>query len=610
MIQFSTDKQLQILLSNNNRALAEAIKQATPEQLEMMRENKDVKGLLTSLAQESIQSGKSDKVLMEILKNSPVFKTMGDFSADLKSLLTTLKSEPAPSPLVTKLEAFFKTVEKLDTPVLKQQFANSGVFLESKISADANPKAAVKQLLTELLPLLKQSTLPEARGAHKHIAVILADSRLESAKTDKGALQRIAESIVKIVKPLRQAIAKADVIHSKEVAHLLGKLESFTRAEVQKPAMAMQTPDTAKTQAQAITNQPAAPQQASQGNIQSPALQSDPQKQNLTQQPNTSATPQQASAEKPVIAKAQLLQFEWVVQELKNPAIQENVKQELNNRPELFVVKTLLNSLTALHEGLLPSTQSGSKGILQLIEQIVGAIRTRIDAPLELLSDTKLTRQVGDVVEKLQQLIQKGDVIQTNKDIPQLLNKLALYAKPDLLLPGRASEYLNNDAKALLLQLQHEVQSSNAPSANDTLRQIDKLMVQIDYHQLVSYLSNSSAIYFPFSWEGLEQGSLAFKKANDECFYCQINLRLQAFGELNLMLALHNKNEIEIQAYTETDELKEVLKNNLQNLRAAMSEAGLSPRSIRIAKRDENNSATHAYGANSSDLDMGFEVKI
>ena len=84
MISLSTETSLPLLFANNNKALAEAIKQATPAQLALLKESKDVRGLLTLLTTQTLESGKPDKILLEILKNNPSFKSMGNFPKDLK----------------------------------------------------------------------------------------------------------------------------------------------------------------------------------------------------------------------------------------------------------------------------------------------------------------------------------------------------------------------------------------------------------------------------------------------------------------------------------------------------------------------------------------------
>ena len=49
--------------------------------------------------------------------------------------------------------------------------------------------------------------------------------------------------------------------------------------------------------------------------------------------------------------------------------------------------------------------------------------------------------------------------------------------------------------KSILLQIQDEVSSKTDPKSQDLARQVDKLLTQIDYHQLASITSNSNNVY-------------------------------------------------------------------------------------------------------------------
>jgi hypothetical protein len=126
---------LSILLPNTNKALFDALKQASPEQLSQLKEGKDIKSVLASLFHAKIDHTKSDTLLLDLLKNSAVFKNIGNFTQDLKSLLTTLKSDPALTPKIEKIEQFLQPIATVDTPTFKEKINNSGVFMESKIAA-------------------------------------------------------------------------------------------------------------------------------------------------------------------------------------------------------------------------------------------------------------------------------------------------------------------------------------------------------------------------------------------------------------------------------------------------------------------------------------------
>lgn len=104
---------------------------------------------------------------------------------------------------------------------------------------------------------------------------------------------------------------------------------------------------------------------------------------------------------------------------------------------------------------------------------------------------------------------------------------------------------------------------------------------------------------------------MAFKKTADKKFYCEINLRLKEYGELDLMMALYDQNQLEIQAHTEKAELKEVLMENLPELRTLLIDAGLTPRRIRIFEAKESATPlSETYIAHEDDSDLGFEVTV
>ncbi len=308
MIPLTTNTKFAILLPNTNKALAEALKQVSHEQLVQLKEGKDLKSVLQSLFLAKIENTKSDGVLLDLLKNSATFKNMGSFTENLKSLLSTLKAEPSLAPKLSQLEGYLQHISTLDTPNLKEKISNSGVFLESKI---------------------------------------------------------------------------------------LATLE--------------------------------------------------------------------------------------------------------------------------------------------------------------------------------------------------------------------VEETLAHDVKGQLLTLGEEIKESHPNSQS----KIDQLLTQIDYHQLLSHLNNSNSLYFPFVWDQMEKGSLSLKKGKKDKFYCEINLTLKEYGEMDLMMGLYSENQLDIQIQTQQENFKMLLQNNLENLRNLLINAGLSPRRIRIyAKSETHNPKMSAYTQEESEMHTLFEERV
>lgn len=104
---------------------------------------------------------------------------------------------------------------------------------------------------------------------------------------------------------------------------------------------------------------------------------------------------------------------------------------------------------------------------------------------------------------------------------------------------------------------------------------------------------------------------MAFKKTADKKFYCEINLRLKEYGELNLMMGLYEGNQLEIQAHTEKPELKTLIQENISQLRSLLINADLTPRSIRIFEMKETLSPLKdTYTTDGNGSDLGFEVMV
>jgi len=317
MITSATHSKLSLLLPNQNTLLTEIIKQATPQQLMHLHEKNDLKTFLNSLFNDTITHTKSNSILLDILKNNPSFKNMGNFTEDLKSLLASLKEEPSLAPKLSRLESFLQPIQTVDAPVLKEKMVNSGVFMESKIA-----------------------TLTDA-----------------------------------------------------------------------------------------------------------------------------------------------------------------------------------------------------------LFEEI--------------------------------------------------------------------EESMGRDVKSNLLSLKDSLEELNLPNHEKLQTQIDQLITKIDYHQLLSHLSNTNSLYFPFKWDQLQEGSVTFKKAKGKKFYCEINLTLKDYGEINLMMGLYEENQLEIQIYTEKSELKTLIQLHLERLRALLIDAGIMLRIVRVREiKDQTAPSFTGYAPETIDSHFGFETKV
>lgn len=482
MINLNTETRLNIVHTGMNKALGEAIKNATPEQLESLREGKDIKSLLTSLLNDKLTSAKSDTIIIDILKNTPAFHTMGNFSETLATLLAELKTSPNLKGKSSVLENYFKNITTIDPQSLKHQIKESGVFMESKLAQAIQKIPDLIQTLEQLRALLSQSTVPESKTLQEKITILLQNPHLSSASQQSQSAAVVSETLKDIRSSINTLLSKTDPLFSKEAAIWIGQLE-----------------------------------------------------------------------------------------------------QHIEIKP----------SLSGLYGILLRSNISEADTFLDTIEKL-------------LKNSSPASEELTLFTETLKRTVHAGDI---SKEAHKILIQLGEYTHPDeFLIETALKTSMQKDLKSYLLSLSEELKTATDPSAQKLLEHVDQLLMQIDYHQLTSYLNSSNSIYFPFAWDLLEEGTLAFKKKPDKKFYCQIVLRLKEYGELDLMMGLYEDNQLEMRIHTQKEELKSLIHEHLGELRSALIASGVHLRSIRVLHINEKN--TYQPYENDPESDPGFEVTV
>ncbi|MGB1227420.1 MAG: flagellar hook-length control protein FliK, partial [Poseidonibacter sp.] len=180
----------------------------------------------------------------------------------------------------------------------------------------------------------------------------------------------------------------------------------------------------------------------------------------------------------------------------------------------------------------------------------------------------------------------------------KVIDKIEVILKENLLNPNmqtmskNEATTLSNDMKSILLQMSDDLASKTDVKSQEMFRQVDKMITQIEYHQLLSHSGNSNSVYVPFLWDMLEDGSINMKKTEEEKFYCQINLTLKDFGKVDLMMAMYDKNKIDISIYAQRDHFKNAVKENLQSLKKALNDVDLIPVNIKLLDLKEENEKT------------------
>ena len=164
------------------------------------------------------------------------------------------------------------------------------------------------------------------------------------------------------------------------------------------------------------------------------------------------------------------------------------------------------------------------------------------------------------------------------------------------------SKVLNQDVKSTLLNISEKSQNPQ------TVNAANKMISQIEMHQMVSSLQGGIQTYMPYIWDGVEGGNVAFKQGKKDKFYAQIDLNFKKFGQINVMVGLVDKRYIDLSVATQTSEFKELILGNSSELKQAISKLGLivSNFNIKTLPKVKLNDRFKNFGG----LDVGFDKKI
>ena len=280
----------------------------------------------------------------------------------------------------------------------------------------------------------------------------------------------------------------------------------------------------------------------------------------------------------------------------QNPSLQNNktlmpLLENLLKMDNLFAKSENLTTLLSTNNlnNISSFTSNFSSNITPLL--------TNLKDTLESLNPNNLNlqNQVMKFVEKIENIIKElsNPNIQKNE-----------------------AQNLNEDMKSVLLKMQEELSSKTDSKSQELSKQVDKLLTQIDYQQLLSLSSNSNSVYLPFLWEMLEEGNISMKKAEEDKFYCQINLTLKDFGKVDLMLALYDKNKLDLTVYAQREHFKVAIRDNMQNLKIALNSVDLIPVNIKLldmkeeSQKEEKPTQIYLNNSYNQNLNLNSSVDI
>ncbi len=668
----SNNSLLNILLPNDNKTLKEALKDADAKTLqEMVKKNSaSINDILKNLFDDLKSGTKTNSNIENVLKNTNLFKDLGSFTKSLTTILNQIDKNSPMTKHIPVLENFLKNISKMDEQTLKAQLLNSGVFLESKINT-SNQKSTlpsnIEKLLNQILELTKNINTPISKQINSQIEKLLSQNTNEPAKTMQNLksllplLENLGKSLsnsntftlMNLSKQLKDTLNNASFLESKiqnsnsenpvqkqninnETKNLLQQLKSSLLQTANTPKQVLSQIDSLLIKPDLFTKDTNIEPKTLINNLinQAPIKQlsnSNPtisniilNLQNLNENISTIETKIQNFTKVEPNEKSMLLSnIKDTISNLKSEL--QNIKSlDLTNVNKIISkIENLESIFTKIQNPLdTQSMQGNTQTSIQNLNfssnfssNISNLLLNLKESILNLSSnnssnstnDIKLQSQIQNIVEKIEMTLKENIPQNTNSMITQGLQKEQSSSNP-----------LANDMKNVLLQMQEELASKAGEnkSSQELAKQIDRMLTQIDYHQLLSLTSNSNYVYVPFLWDMLEDGSIGMKKTDEDKFYCQINLTLKDYGKVDLMLGLYDKNKIDITIQAQREHFKVKVRDNIKQLKKALNNVDLIPVNIKLldlkeedkVNKEKTNTYVNNYDTNS--LNTGLDIRV
>ncbi|MFW3383288.1 flagellar hook-length control protein FliK [Aliarcobacter butzleri] len=570
---------LNILLPNNNKVLNDVLKEADSKNLEQMVKSSTSSTSASTILKElftSLKDGtKSNTTIENMLKNSATFKELGNVSTNLSSLVDELSTDENLQKFKPVLENFLKDVKNIDANILKEQIKNSGIFLESKLSQTPNSK--LENVLTQLQNLVKDINTPQAKQVNE-----LIDKLLQNIKTQTNTNTQISQNQISAQQTTSNQTTAQNPTATNEFTNNLKTLTSSLQ-NLNNSLNPTQTQNLSNlaNQLKSLINE---------GTLVESKIENST---NLTDKTTNLAN-------NTTLKDSINLQTKELLTQIKNDIIQNpNMIQNKNILPmidNLLKMDNLFSKNDTIQNFLANSNSSANLSTFTSnFASNLSPLLTTLKESLETLNpnNTHLQNHLTKLVDKVEHIIQD------------------LTTTPN----GKLDTKVSEDMKTVLLQMQDELASKTDPKSLEVAKQVDRLLTQIDLHQLTSLVSNSNYVYLPFFWEMLEDGSIEMKQKDEEKFFCQINLTLKDFGKVDLMLGLYDKNKLDLTIYAQREHFKTAIRENMQQLKIALNSVELIPVNVKLLDMKEDNkesnkpTQTYINNYNNQDLSSGIDIR-
>ncbi len=562
-------------------------------------------GELTNKLLSGLKSGEQGPNMPRLLQVAP------NLANDVKELLKALEGNEKLATFKEALAKFIKPIESLSPQGVAQGVKDSGIMLEAKIAQSLKAQS----LPSKIKELLSQMKNTQNQGLKESFLKLPNDSDAKKSISD-------LESLLKEQKKLNQeainsspfkALAKASNA-LENAAKYLDKLSNLGKNLSPKTAQNLLLHIESSIQN--------AQKSANNYNLNSATLKD---ARAIREQINASANELQNALNllknKDSNFKAFLTRYDPNNKQnatLKNTLSKQNEPKANHIRINIQTSNTgstphssSLNANPAQNASqnasfsqnvTLTQEQNSFKNIN--LSQFKEATSSEVNTPNLQGKITELARTLTSLKNTL------SPELASAKSALEEINSLARSAKNAAKSIGaikpmgaeQALKELQSDMKSVLLNLKESTQNQSSTQNIHTAAQ--RLLTQIEIHQLASFAQNSLQTYLPYHWDELNSSNLSFKRGNKDKFYARIELSFVKFGEIGIVLGLAENKFLDVSIQTGNDGFKELILSETKSLKRALNELGLVVNNFFVASKGGKSAYEH-YG----DIDLGYNIK-
>ena len=576
-------------------------------------------GELTNKLLSGLKSGEQGPNMPRLLQVAP------NLASDVRELLKALEGNEKLATFKEALAKFIKPIENLSPQGVAQGIKDSGIMLEAKIAQSLEAQSLpskIKELLSQMKNTqnqgLKESflKLPNDSDAKKSIndlETLLKEQKKLNQETINNspfkALAKASDALENAAKYLDKLSNLGKNLSLKTAANLLLRIESSIQ-NAQKSANNYNLNSATLKDARAIREQINASANELQNALNLLKNKDSNFKAFLTRyDPNNkqNATLKEALS-KQNEPKANHIRINIQTSNTGSTAHSSSLNANASQNPAQNASQNASLSQNAIQNNsfsqnsTLTQEQNSFKNIN--LSQFKEAISAEVNTPNLQGKITELARALTSLKNTL------SPELASAKSALEEIKSLARSAKSaaksiGAIKPNNAEQALKelqSDMKSVLLNLKESTQNQSSTQNIHTAAQ--RLLTQIEIHQLASFAQNSLQTYLPYHWDELNSSNLSFKRGNKDKFYARIELSFVKFGEIGIVLGLAENKFLDVSIQTGNDGFKEIILSETKSLKRALNELGLVVNNFFVASKG-GKSAYEQF----EDIDLGYNIK-